>query len=1068
MSASIPISSLHPFEAIPVGTTLKAEVSLLWPYSSSHASCALLLVDPDFRQRHARGEIRVRFKGVVAELLAKAHVGIGDKIKLELKGARWKESDGRALSITPGKPVEAELLFNHYLHLTVLEDASGALDGRVVHVDEPQVSDQAVPEPLNGPSTPDPRRSGYGTLGLGTPVVGGYASPAFMKRLRLSQEHFLTSPGLRKDDETVESIGSRKRRRVSGNGITKWTLLKEKPTEHGSESEHENEDPTDLGMTDGHDTAESAGHARPGGLIVEDMGSNVDTSSACGTRETSMAPPPLPRLRMPQPFLIDRTRSRQNDPLTPKLFPVSPSSLPIPSPFPQTPLTLVEITNEVITSNTDSIPTDSAPIPESAAHPGYFDLKMSSDSTKTSMEASFTETDQISPTVPLKDIIDQPDLAVSIADAINSPSSGSEADISSNDGLTSQANPLVERKTSPDEREYDLNELNDPRDRPISSQISSPSDIDSATAVAEAPDSDQSEAEDARMSGRSTPSDDQNDSPASALPRDRLLVFDARSSQLSSSYASPSLPPQSTLGAVVKEIMPSKLPVLNDHHPFGLDDSKPSEDASVHLGQLIKSGGTRGNGSDGHSSQDEDAAWTAMDSAIHDLNANSHERQQAPGPPLASIRGPEHSSLGESEAINRASMSRKHPNVEIDGMPEVNEVHRLSSHLSSLQKAGTLEDEAHGLTKALEARAPTSTQITKQLLTDDLMNNHEPSVALTENPQDRAEKDHVMVDEQKADSARDTGGDVPKLPDDVIRDKQTSHAVDLTSTVDASVREQHMAPTNERLLRPCDKHKQKQQMSTSIDEARRRPSSRLSLVPDSLDTWFTAKSPTSPDTNNTSRRKTIHTLPSQTAPDAPILPLHDNEAAHRSLSPPASLQPQPSTGTTTDLTYLTPLTNLSHHLNSPTAKVDVLAVVTDAASIPARAKSGPRDWFTVMHVSSPALDDAQVRVEVFRPWKESLPVATEGDVVLLRNFGVRSRERKAFLLSGEESGWCVWRWQGDEEEGVEEVRGPPVEVGEGERKEVQEVRGWWEERRDVQMEEEMWERRRRGKGRTTL
>lgn len=195
------------------------------------------------------------------------------------------------------------------------------------------------------------------------------------------------------------------------------------------------------------------------------------------------------------------------------------------------------------------------------------------------------------------------------------------------------------------------------------------------------------------------------------------------------------------------------------------------------------------------------------------------------------------------------------------------------------------------------------------------------------------------------------------------------------------------------------------------------------------------------------------------------------------------------------------MTNLDMHLSSPTAKIDVIAVVSGSSNEARRAKNGPRDWYTIFHITDPAhLEQEQaklslsaasgvdglgeagdrgasakrplrqdIRVEVFRPWKASLPVVDNGDVVLLRDFGVRSREHRTFLLSGDESAWCAFRpphtvtapdgeagngvvkpaWASGKvgvlREGLrEEVRGPPVEVGPEERDRVVELRGWWD------------------------
>jgi hypothetical protein len=112
---------------------------------------------------------------------------------------------------------------------------------------------------------------------------------------------------------------------------------------------------------------------------------------------------------------------------------------------------------------------------------------------------------------------------------------------------------------------------------------------------------------------------------------------------------------------------------------------------------------------------------------------------------------------------------------------------------------------------------------------------------------------------------------------------------------------------------------------------------------------------------------------------------------------------------------------------------------------------------------------ADVRVEVYRPWKAVLPAAEVGDVVLLRSFVVKSKKRQAYLLSTDTSAWCVWRFAehskatarggtavGDDGKPVwarrmshievrEEVKGPPVEYGVAEKEQARKLRDWWVE-----------------------
>ena len=85
----ISISCLRPGEELPKNATIQAVVTLLWPYGSSSRQCALLLADPDFRQRNERGQIRIQFESASAEAVAKCRLGIGDTVVLSLEGGKW-------------------------------------------------------------------------------------------------------------------------------------------------------------------------------------------------------------------------------------------------------------------------------------------------------------------------------------------------------------------------------------------------------------------------------------------------------------------------------------------------------------------------------------------------------------------------------------------------------------------------------------------------------------------------------------------------------------------------------------------------------------------------------------------------------------------------------------------------------------------------------------------------------------------------------------------------------------------------------------------------------------------
>lgn len=117
LSAHIPIAELSPTLDKPSSKSVKAIVTLTWPYSSATGSVAFLLAEPDFRLRRSKGQVRVQFSGSSAKRIAKAGIASGDEVVLCLDGAEWMRN-GAAPS-TPGSGVEFELKFTERLLLQV-------------------------------------------------------------------------------------------------------------------------------------------------------------------------------------------------------------------------------------------------------------------------------------------------------------------------------------------------------------------------------------------------------------------------------------------------------------------------------------------------------------------------------------------------------------------------------------------------------------------------------------------------------------------------------------------------------------------------------------------------------------------------------------------------------------------------------------------------------------------------------------------------------------------------------------------------------------------------------------
>ncbi|KAK5080633.1 hypothetical protein LTR24_008469 [Lithohypha guttulata] len=146
-----------------------------------------------------------------------------------------------------------------------------------------------------------------------------------------------------------------------------------------------------------------------------------------------------------------------------------------------------------------------------------------------------------------------------------------------------------------------------------------------------------------------------------------------------------------------------------------------------------------------------------------------------------------------------------------------------------------------------------------------------------------------------------------------------------------------------------------------------------------------------------------------------------------------------SRGTITDMGYYVYLEYLGDYYDQ---LVDVLAVCTADGTPAERAKSGPKDFNTTIHLAGPSapLDsNPTVTAQIFRPRKHAIPAVTRGDVILLRNFKVQTQSHEPFLLSTDESSWAVFSSAARDAT----MAGPPVEFGNTETAFVSRLLEWW-------------------------
>lgn len=135
-----------------------------------------------------------------------------------------------------------------------------------------------------------------------------------------------------------------------------------------------------------------------------------------------------------------------------------------------------------------------------------------------------------------------------------------------------------------------------------------------------------------------------------------------------------------------------------------------------------------------------------------------------------------------------------------------------------------------------------------------------------------------------------------------------------------------------------------------------------------------------------------------------------------------------------------PLRSLRSLLNKT---VDMAAMATTTPAQPHRPKHGPRDYMLELILSDASTAPTSVVVaHLFRPHQASLPVVQGGDVVLLRRVQVVSVKGRGFgARAGEASSWAVF--EKDNEEMLPQIKGPPVELTDGEVEYARGLKRWW-------------------------
>lgn len=134
--------------------------------------------------------------------------------------------------------------------------------------------------------------------------------------------------------------------------------------------------------------------------------------------------------------------------------------------------------------------------------------------------------------------------------------------------------------------------------------------------------------------------------------------------------------------------------------------------------------------------------------------------------------------------------------------------------------------------------------------------------------------------------------------------------------------------------------------------------------------------------------------------------------------------------------YYAPLSTLVDHFD---ALIDAVSVVSETSPI-IHSASGNKDYSLTLCLTDPSMVGTTLTAQIFRPHLDALPSVSEGDIILLRNFKVKSFNHYVMLISSDTSAWAVFSPSQDEAQ----MTGRPVEYDDEERTHVSYLRDWYQ------------------------
>ncbi|KAF5656606.1 hypothetical protein FHETE_10916 [Fusarium heterosporum] len=322
---SLPIAQLNPEVADPEKRVVHGSITITWPFSILHKSIAFLLAERDFRLRRENGQVRLRFHGAAARAITDASLGAGDEIRVSLQGAKWEKNETHTQ--VAGSTLEWQLEFTNRLILGIRrpEAEQETILDIDVPTEEPEITTNGqtdnpnsldILEPVSEqPTTPTPQSPEFTLTAKrnisSTLDPNEYASPAFLKRARVSYGSLFEGGIDTFDDDVGKKTKSKKRTRFSLPSNA-WRYASQSPSPEPEEipEEADAEEAQENGASQLNGNTEDVPMDTPQRALMVDQGSqtaDVDFTPMASVQVMAESRPPFGFTQLtPTPFA--RTR----------------------------------------------------------------------------------------------------------------------------------------------------------------------------------------------------------------------------------------------------------------------------------------------------------------------------------------------------------------------------------------------------------------------------------------------------------------------------------------------------------------------------------------------------------------------------------------------------------------------------------------------------------------------------------------------------------------------------------------------------------------------------------------